>query len=106
MSEERGPSYWDCAQAIEEIRKRRTHSIEVRLMPPMPRLDGRGWSTWIVGLHLRPMADLDGRECHVQASWGKGGACATMPAALYRCVLHALEQLDQAQRSAEQRAMF
>lgn len=101
-----GPTWWDCAQASEVLIREYNCSVSYILVPPLRRVDGAGYSSWVVAATATGRAGREGRGVSAQASFGKGGSCKTAPAALHLCLLDIIARLDARKVVAEQSAAF
>lgn len=101
-----GPTWWDCAQASAVLIETYGKAVSYVLVPPIRRIDGRGYSTWTVAATVSPRRGLQGRAHSRQAAFGKGGSHKTAPAALHWCLLELIAQLDQDRAVAESQAAF
>ena len=81
-SESNGPSYWDASQHAAYLRERDGVGIRWLIVPPIPRVDGRGWSSWCVSVEVWALRTKTPRVWNAQAAFGQGGAWKTLPAAL------------------------
>lgn len=99
MAEDRGPSYWDVSAYVDALRERDGVGVRWLLVPPIQRIDKRGWSSWAVSVEVWSLRTPKKREWHAQAAWGRGGSWATLPAALL-ATLRAYEQLREDERCA------
>lgn len=77
-----GPSYRDVADYAHHLREKRGTSIRWLLVPPIPRVDGRGWSSWCVSVEVRAYRLTPERVWNAQAAFGNGGSWKTLPAAM------------------------
>lgn len=103
---ESGPGWWDVSQAVTAIKDRMDCFIEIRLMPPMRRLDGKGYTSWQAGATVRNRGEKQVWSHSSSRSFGRGGASKTAPAALLVCFLEIEAKLEAAEMEARQRAMF
>ena len=97
---EQGPSYWDVSAHADHLREQDGIGIRWTLVPPIKRVDGRGWSSWCVSVEVWTLRARTTRRWNAQAAFGRGGAWKTLPAAL-AATLRAYE----AQRADEQVAV-
>lgn len=81
-AEERGPSYWDASAYAETVRERDGVGVRWTIVPPVRRIDGRGYSSWAVAVEVWTLRSKQKRTWHAQAGFGNGGAWKTLPAAL------------------------
>lgn len=101
-----GASWWDCARASEVLIKEYGCSVSFILVPPVARVDGAGYSTWVVAATATRRAGRQERGVSAQASFGARGAFKTAPQALHTCLLKIAADLDTARAVAEQSAAF
>lgn len=80
--DEIGPTYWDVSEQAHYLREQHGVGVRWTLVPPIPRVDGRGWSTWCVSVEVWTLRAKEKRTWNAQAGFGQGGAWKTLPAAL------------------------
>lgn len=106
MSEERGPSWYDVSKMAEALREEYRCAVEFRVVPPVKRLDGRGYTSWSGRVTATPLGE-DAQPKHwVDVVWGQGGKAKTAPAALYVGLLDVCDWLEQRKLAAERQASF
>lgn len=103
---ELGPSWWDVGEYARELHSLYHVSTEFALVPPVRRLDGKGYSAWVAVATVRSRGTDKGWSHSVQASFGSGGAAKTAPAALHALcyLLHAA--CEERKQTAAQQAAF
>lgn len=103
---EKGPSYYDVSTYVHWLKEK--HGIGVRLLivPAWPRLDGAGWSTWAVSVQVWRLGTEGQTAFASQQGFGRGGAWATLPAAMYAGLLAVTDKLEAAERAAARQASF
>lgn len=101
-----GPTWWDCARVSETLIREYNCSVAYVLVPPTARVDGAGYSTWVVAATATPRVRDGLRGVSAQASFGARGAFKTAPQALYTCLLKLVADLDNRKAVAEQHAAF
>lgn len=106
MSEERGPSWYDVSVALEQFWEEYNVAAVLGLARPIKRVDGRGYTTWGVSITVAPVVGGKARPRTFWRYWGKGGAHATAPAALYWALWDARAHLDELRATAEAQAAF
>lgn len=98
----RGPSWYDVSVYAEYLQEKWGVRSMFRLARPIRRVDGRGYTSWIGSVELYSSGADGGFLKGFNAAWGKGGAAATAPGALYEALTRAegwLEERDEAARS-------
>ena len=80
---ELGPSWRDCADMVQHIVEKRIRSCEVRVAVALPKVYGKGYSSWTFLVRSEPLQGRQGAVHTARASWGNGGSFKTAPAALY-----------------------
>lgn len=101
-----GATWWDCAKASEVLIKEYGCSVSYVLVPPVARVDGAGYSNWVVAATATRRAGRQERGVSSQASFGARGAFKTAPQALHTCLLDIISRLDAQRAVAEQHAAF
>ena len=103
---EHGPSYWDVSTYADDLRERHGVGIRWTLVPPIRRVDGRGYTSWCVAVQVWVLRAKQTREWNAQAAFGAGGAWKTLPAALLATLRAYEEQREDERVAAEARAAF
>lgn len=101
-----GPLWYDCAELVQVIIKDRLRSCTVQLVVALPKVYGKGYSSWAFVVRSEPLQGRKGRTVVARASWGNGGTFKTAPAALHRALSSVIHDLEEAQAVAEQAALF
>lgn len=101
-----GPSYYDVSAYAADMRERRGTGIRWSLVPPIRRIDGRGYSSWSCRVEVWSLRTTPTKTWYAQAGFGQGGAWKTLPAALL-ATLRAIEaQWEDERVASEARAGF
>lgn len=98
---EYGPSWGDAGEVCRRLVRRGYYCPEVKLVPNWRLDDAKGNVVWTLTACLRRRGKVEGGPYHAQASFGKGGAFPTAPAAL----LHVVERLEALSAEAEAQAV-
>lgn len=103
---ERGPSYYDVGTYVHWLKERYGVGTRLVIVPAWPRVDGRGWSTWAVSVQVWRLGTAGETAYAAQFSFGRGGAWATLPAAMYAGLLRVTDKLEAAERASAEQAAF
>lgn len=106
MSEERGPSWYDISLMAESIADRWGAFVELRLLRPIRRIDGRGYTSWTASVVVSGGRDKREWSKGFSRPWGARGGSTTAPAAFYVAMLDAQDWLEERQAAAERQASF
>lgn len=106
MAEERGPSYHDVEVAVEHIRDRFGMGVDFLVVSPLYIRATGARQSWMVC--ARAWYLKDSREFYWggRAGFGRGGAWATMPAAMHSALLQLIDKLEVAERERASQAAF
>lgn len=106
MAEERGPSYWDVAVYAQELEARFGKAVRFQVNPPRRLGPDNRWSSWSVWAEMWTPdgSSLPGPAC--SQSFGKGGAWATLPAALHAACRNLEARLEQREEDAVRQHRF
>lgn len=106
MRDVTGPSYWDVSAYCENFRSRWGKDVSFRVCPPV-RVQSTGkWSSWHVWCEVRDTPGYGGPCTITGASYGQGGAWATLPAAMFDALGKADDQLSEKEKAATRVAAF
>lgn len=101
-----GPTWRDCGDAAEHIWRVYGYRVDIRLIQPVRRLDGKGNSGWAVVVRAEPREGRHGTAITTTHRFGQGGAWKTAPAALHAALRDAEERLREREQAAAQQAAF
>lgn len=82
MKAKTGPTYQEAAERLYGLAHEQHLQLDIRLVAPIKRLDGRGWSSWVAVLHVSVRGDPQMTDWAAQETFGRGGAWASLPEAL------------------------
>lgn len=102
MTEDRGPSWWDVAQAHDWICGRFNVTVELLLVPNVRRDRGAPEYGWVAVARVVGRGQRQELGPAAQHRYGKGGSWRTAPSALLQCladVQTALEARESATRA-------
>lgn len=105
-SSDYGPGWADCGEACRYVMEHHGRYLEVGLVPPIRRFDGRGFSAWVVRVVARSRREGQGKDRAAQASFGPGGTYKTATAALHHATTEVLAFLKQKEEVAEQQSLL
>jgi hypothetical protein len=103
---ERGPSYRDVVTHADYLKDKDGVGIRWTLVPPVRRLDGRGYSSWCVAVEVWTLRARRQHTWAAQAGFGYGGAWSTLPAALLATLRAYEAQREDERVAAEAQAAF
>lgn len=103
---DRGPSWYDVGVRWEETWKEWGVFVELGLVPPTPRIDGRGYTTWAVSVRLLERGGTHKLLRGFNRPFGRGGAARTATTALWWALDDAVAWLEERKDAAERQATF
>lgn len=101
-----GPSWYDVSTHAEHLRERYNVAVEFRLVPPIRRFDGRGYTSWTAGVLVTTLGAKQQTAQGFTHSWGSGGSAKTCPSALLLGLLAADDWCREREAAAAKQAAF
>lgn len=101
-----GPGWADCKILTDELWARYHNRVDVRIVPPVRRMDGKGYSPWCISTRIDPREGFPGGSHAAQATYGPGGEHKNIAAALHHTLSELMAVREGEAAVAEQAAMF
>lgn len=106
VTDEKGPSWYDAAVALQQLCDAWRLSAEVAVVPNWRVDDRTRFGAWVVAVRVRPRGTDQGRVLAAQSSFGPRADRKTAPGAILVCSTRLWAMLEEAKRLAESQARF